>query len=128
MASLDDILTTQKNGVVSINGLTTAITRYLGYRTSDPITASTLVYAGAGRLASYSIIVAGSTDGFIYDSATTALAAASNLMAAIPKPSTTADAPVPGIGVFQAGMFFTDGLVVIPGTGQTVAVTYYAGV
>ena len=128
MASLDDILTTQKNGVVAINNLTQAITRFLGNRTSQAVTTSTLIFAGTGRLVSYSIIVAGTTDGLIYDSATVAGIASSSLLAAMPQPSITADAPFPGIGVFPVGMFFRNGLVVVPGTGQTVAVTYYAGV
>lgn len=128
MASLDDILTTQKNGVVAINGLTQAITRYLGNRTSQAVTTSTLIFAGTGRLVSYSIIVAGTTDGLIYNSASVAGIAAADLLTAVPAPGGSGNAPFLGLGVIPVGMFFTKGLVVVPGTGQTVAVTYYAGV
>jgi len=127
MASIDDILTTQKNGVVALGTLNQTLQRFLGTRTSLTVTTSTLIYAGAGRLVSFSIVVPGSTNGTIYNSATVAGAAASNALVAAPAPSTTADAPHPGIGVFPAGVLFTNGLVVTPGTGQSVNVTYYVG-
>lgn len=49
MASLDDILTTQKNGVVGINGLTQAFLRYIGTITSVSLSADTVIVAGGGQ-------------------------------------------------------------------------------
>lgn len=96
-ASLTDILTTQKNGVVAINGLRalfqtisddlTIISGNSGnsYPTtvSPTITASTttLVVAGSGKIFSVSIPVhAGSAQVYIYDSATTGGVSATNLI------------------------------------------------
>lgn len=97
MASLDDLLTTQKNGVVAINGL-----RGLLQTISDnlviisgnsgntyPSTVSqtvldsttTLIAAGSGKIFSVSIPVhAGSAQVYIYDSATTVGIADANMI------------------------------------------------
>jgi phosphoglycolate phosphatase-like HAD superfamily hydrolase len=54
-ASLDDILTAQKNGVVAINTLTQATQRGLGTATSATVTAATLVVTGKGGAPSISV-------------------------------------------------------------------------
>jgi hypothetical protein len=98
-ASLDDILTTQKNGVVAINGLNQTLklieadlpcictnlaalaANSFPSTVSPTIAASTttLVVAGSGKVFSVSIPVhAGSAQVYIYDSATTGGIAASN--------------------------------------------------
>ena len=80
MASLDDILTVQKNGVVAINGITKSNFPRL---TSSVIQASTttLITTGSGRIYSVSIpSFSGSGQIYIYDSATTASVAATNLI------------------------------------------------
>ena len=103
-ASLTDILTTQKNGVVAINGLhgdfvnilteltciCTALETVAGNSgntypstVSATIAASTttLLVAGTGKLFSVSIPVhAGSAQVYVYDSATTGGIAATNLI------------------------------------------------
>ena len=93
-ASLDDILTTQKNGVVAINGLRQIISDNLVVIAGNswntyPSTVSNTVAAstthqevvGAGKLFSVSIPVhAGSAQVYIYDSATTGGIAATNLI------------------------------------------------
>lgn len=119
MATLDDILTTQKNGVVAINNLNQT-NAYLGGRvTSATIAAasgSTLIVTGSGRLVNYSITVKGSAAGTIYNAISTTTAAAANALVA-----TTATQEV---GVVQCGLHFSSGLVVTPGTGQSLNVTY----
>jgi hypothetical protein len=127
MASLDDILTTQKNGVVAICTMGQIFQHYVGILTSQTVTASTLIFAGSGRLVNFSIVVKGSTNGMIYNSATVAGAAAANALCAVPAPSTTGDAPYAGIGVYPANLIFLNGLVIVPGTGQSINVTYSAG-
>lgn len=114
MATLDDILTTQKNGVIGVNNISNTNSYIAGEQTSATVTSSTLIFAGAGRLVSISVVVAGTTTGFSYNAATTTLAAAANALSAIP---TT-------IGTYAIGAHFTNGLVVSPGTGQSVNVTY----
>lgn len=119
MATLDDILTTQKNGVVAINNLNQT-NAYLGGRvTSSTIAAasgSTLVITGSGRLINYSITIKGTGAGFIYNASSTSTAGATNALVA-----TTATQEV---GVVPCGVHFSSGLVVTPGTGQSLNVTY----
>lgn len=78
MATLDDILTTQKNGVVAINNLSQALNSFYssytylsGESTSGSITSTTAqtVVRGSGRFVSYTTAATGgATTGLIYDS------------------------------------------------------------
>lgn len=118
MASLDDILTTQKNGVVALNNLFQATNVLNPTATSATVTASTLVIAGKGRLISFSVVVAGSASGLIHNAgAPTGATSAANALVATP---TT-------IGVYPVNMMFTDGLLIAPGTGQSINITYSQG-
>ena len=74
MATLDDILTTQKNGVVGINNLSqelkalyTAYKYNSGQYRSTTITSRTEIVRGSGRLVAFVILAAGSSAGTIYD-------------------------------------------------------------
>jgi predicted nucleic acid-binding Zn ribbon protein len=115
-ASLDDILTAQKNGVVAINNLAQTTIRSVGTQTSSTVTAATVVFTGAGFIVNFSVVVAGSANGMIYDGNTTSPAAADALCVT---PTT--------VGVYSAGQVFTSGLVIVPGTGQSINVTYSTG-
>jgi hypothetical protein len=73
MATLDDILTTQKNGVVAINNLNQSLTAFYdkyayvsGQYRSATITSRTEVARGSGRLIAMNIVIAGAAGG-IYD-------------------------------------------------------------
>lgn len=114
MASLDDLLSAQKNGVVAINGVAQATLRGQGVITCDTVTANTLVITGSGYLARYSVLVAGAA-GTIHNANSVANASATNALCAT----------VATVGVFDAGLVFTNGLVIKPGAGQSVNVTYY---
>ena len=116
-ASLDDILTAQKNGVVAINGVAQATARSLGTQTSATITTATVIYVGKGYLVNFSVVVAGSTAGTISNTSAIGTAAAANALCAIPAT----------VGVIKLGQVFSTGLVVTPGTGQSVNVTYSTG-
>ena len=116
-ASLDDILTTQKNGVVAINGLSQATARSLGTQTSVTVTSATVIYIGNGYLVNFSVVVAGSTVGTISNTNAVSTVAASNALCAIPAT----------VGIVKLGQIFSTGLVVTPGTGQSVNVTYSPG-
>jgi hypothetical protein len=115
-ASLDDILTAQKNGVVAINNLAQTTIRSIGTQTSLTVTATTVIFTGAGYLVNFSVVVAGSAAGTIYN-ATNTSPNASNALCATP---TT-------VGVYAAGQVFNSGLVIEPGTGQSINVTYSTG-
>ena len=115
-ASLDDILTVQKNGVIAINGLTQSNLRVLGTVTSTTVTADTLVVSGPGYLVRYSVLVAGAA-GTIHNANSVANATAANALCVS---KAIAD-------VFDAGLVFTNGLVIKPGAGQSLNVTYAVG-
>jgi hypothetical protein len=85
MATLDDILTTQKNGVVALNNISQELklieNRYIlvtGELRSTTVTSRTEIAVGSGRLVSVNIIVAGSAAGFIYDSRIPIITTATN--------------------------------------------------
>ena len=69
---------------------------------------------GQARLCRVTVLVAGSTAGSVNDAATLAAVASSNLVYTIPN--------VGGPVLVDFPMQF--GIVVTPGTGQTVAITY----
>jgi hypothetical protein len=117
MASLADILTTQKNGVVAINNYTNTILRGQGAYTSATVTADTVVISGRGYLVSWTVVVAGSSAGSIYNANSTTSPPASQKLCPV---GTT-------VGVFPAGLVFTNGLLIVPGTGQSINVTYSLG-
>lgn len=114
MATLDDVLTTQKNGVVGLNNINQTYAYLGGTITSSTVTSQTLTVTGSGRLVSISVIVAGTTNGTVNNAQSTGGVTAANALCAIPNT----------IGVYQCGCAFTAGLVVTPGTGQSVNVTY----
>lgn len=120
MASLDDILTTQKNGVVGINGLTQAFLRYIGTNTSPSLTAATVVIVGTGRVVNVSIVAGGTGEGYIYNASS---------YDPLNPPTDPFKLAVIGTtaGITTLNLVFTSGLVVVPGTGQLVNVTYSIG-
>ena len=118
MASLDDILTTQKNGVVAINALNNITLGSAGTVTSTTVTSTTVVFVGSGRLVNVSVAVKGSADGFIHNASTAGAVAPSNALCAT---------PFAAVGVYPCGQVFTNGLVIDPGAGQSINVTYSSG-
>lgn len=112
MASLSDILTATKNVVTALNQLGQTFLDVQGSQSYTNITAPTLVKSGQGRIARLVVVVAGSGTGAVYDAASAA--ATSDKLLTIP---TT-------IGVVEANIPVNNGIVVAPGTGQTVAIVY----
>jgi hypothetical protein len=78
------------------------------------ITAATVIKATRGYIARVSVIVAGSAVGTINDCATTGAAAVGNQVGVIPNT----------VGILSYGFPCATGIVIVPGTGQTVAVSY----
>ena len=116
-ASLDDILTAQKNGVIAINNLSQGTLRGLGTQTSATITAATVIYVGKGYLVNFAVVVAGATAGTISNTGAISTVAAANALCIVPNT----------IGIVNVGQVFSTGLVVTPGTGQSINVTYSPG-
>jgi hypothetical protein len=112
MASLSDILTAAKNIVTALNQLGQSFLQVEGSNMQSNITSATLVKTGQGRIARISVVVAGSAVGRIYDA--NASAATTNTMFVIPNT----------VGVTQINMPVNNGIVVAPGTGQTVSISY----
>ena len=77
------------------------------------ITSATVIKATSGRLFKVSVIVAGAA-GTINDCATTAAAAASNQVGTSPAV----------VGTIDFNWPMATGIVVVPGAGQTVAITW----
>lgn len=82
------------------------------------ITAATVVKAAPGRVGKVHVVVPGSANGSVNDCLTTAQVNVTNQICAIPAFSTAQIVPI-------AVDFYTAvGIVVTPGTGQTLAVSY----
>lgn len=78
------------------------------------INAAALVKAQAGRIMKVSVLVAGSAAGGVYDANDTAKAALQNQVAVIPNT----------VGVYPIEFQCRNGIVVVPGAGQTLAVSF----
>ena len=76
--------------------------------------AASVVKASAGRCACVIVQVAGSAPGAMNDCATTGAVAAANQFFVIPNT----------IGIYELDWPCANGIVVTPGTGQTVAISY----
>lgn len=102
-----------QNLVQGISGWTQTMLNINGVANSTNLTAATVVKSGQGRVCSVSVIVAGSTVGAIYDASS---ASNTNSAQIYTIPMT--------VGTVVVNMPVALGIVVIPGTGQTVAVSY----
>lgn len=114
MASLDDIATIQKNGVIAVNTLNQTLLNVFGSNTSVTVSSDTLVILGAGRLINVSVTKAGTTPGAIHNSSTIAGVTVTNKLVTIDNT----------IGVFPMNLIYTAGLVIVVGAGQHMNITY----
>ena len=107
MATLDDILTTQKNGVVAINNLSESLTSFyaaylssIGNKTSTSISSASTVVTGTSRLVSFNVTTAGSSNGTIFDSYSATVTNATGT-------GTAATLTYNGYGLFAVGDLIT---------------------
>lgn len=114
MSSLADILTATKNLITSVNNLTQTYLEVQGTKITAGITGTTLVSSSAGRVASISVTNAGTGNGSIYDSTSTS--SPTNLIYTI---YSTA-----GTGIKVINLPVNLGIVVAPGAGQTITISY----
>ena len=110
--SLSDLLTAAKNIVTSLGSLYQAYISVQGAQNKAAMTGPTLVKASAGRVAAVVVTTAGSTAGVIYDAA----AIGTTLYPIYTIPNTA--------GVFVLNMPCNYGIVVSPGTGQVVTISW----
>ena len=94
--------------------IATKVTNNGGIKSALNLTAATVVKATPGRLARVAVIVAGSAAGTLNDITLTASVAAANQFGVIPNT----------VGVYTFDWPCANGIVVVPGTGQTVSVSY----
>jgi hypothetical protein len=112
-ASLSDILTATQNIVRAISTWANDFLNVNGQISVCSITAPTVLKTSSGRLASVSVIVGGAV-GAIYDGAT--LTSTSKQLYVIP------DAV--GLQPYVVNLPTSFGILVVPGDGQTVSVSY----
>jgi len=79
------------------------------------VQSATLLKTGQGIIRTVSICVVGSADGMICDAASVGMASAANAVFGLTSVQARSDSPLPPIN-------FASGIVVKPGTGQTVCV------
>jgi len=123
MASLDDVVTVQKNGVVAVNSLVQSLAAFkdiyesfVGNDTYLGISGDSLIVGGAGRLVSVSVVAA-AAGGKIYDISSVALADDTNVICAIPN----------AVGIITVNFSFFNGLVVKPAAGSVISISYSNG-
>jgi hypothetical protein len=110
------LLTALQNVVTALNTASTAFLNVNGQTNAANISVPTVVKPSSGRIARVSIIVAGSATGFIYDGAS--LTARTKPLWIIPETAATNGEP------YEVNFSTSFGLLVVPGTGQTVTVGY----
>ena len=123
MASQDDFLTTQKNGVQGIN----AIAQYLRVQAGPANISKTgqassteLIVTGTGRIHSVSIPeFSGANQVFVYDSATTAGIAATNLIW-----SSLEATAANFVNYSDVSLFYSRGIVIVTDANMTACVGY----
>lgn len=113
MASLDDILTAQKNGVVAINQVATNTLVVQGRKNALNVTADTLVYSGSAWVARV-VVMTGVAGGYIHDANSAANAVTANRFYAIPATA----------GVYDVYFPVVNGIVIKPAAGSVVALSY----
>lgn len=120
MANLDDILTTQKNGVVAVNALTEVLAQFkaiyqsaVGSNSYLGVTEDALVYKGAGRLVNVSVTAA-AAGGTVHDASSVSGANSSNIIFPIPNQ----------IGLTVVNFPFLEGIVIKPAASSAVSITY----
>jgi hypothetical protein len=109
-ASTDDILTAVKNIVTALNTSVQTSINLAGAQDFFNITSATLIKSGAGRLVNITLVAAGSADGSIYD-ATSVTDTSRKIYPILHTGTVTQIANQP----------FQYGLLVVPGSGMTVA-------
>lgn len=112
MASLSDLLTAAQNIVQAINGVAQTYLAVQGIKNVPDISSAMLAKSSAGRVATVVVTTAGSATGLIYDSTSTT--APTFKVFVIPMT----------VGVYVVNMPVGYGIVVAPGAGQVVTVSY----
>lgn len=114
MASLDDILTTQKNGVVGINNVADVWLTLSGKQVSSEIIEKTAVKTSSGIVAKVSVISSGSGTGTIYNANSIGTAIVGTRIYVIPN----------AVGIYDVNLPSNTGIVVEPSAEMIVVISY----
>ena len=110
--SYSDIMTTLQNVVKAVNSASIVYQSVQGSQNRAAMTAATLVKATTGRLAVVIVTTTSTNTGTVYDSSATGV-------------TTTPIYTIPAtVGVYVVNMPVSFGILVVPGSGQTVTVSY----
>lgn len=112
MASISDILSSSQNIVKALSNLGTTLLRVQGNQVDTAISAPKVVSSEQGRLVRISVTTAGSAAGIAYDA--TAVGITTSPVVVIPNT----------LGIIDVNMPVDNGIVISPGTGQVVTVSY----
>ena len=112
--SLTNLLTASQNIVTALNNQAQTSLEIEGLKNLTGITATTLVSAVSGRVARVSVTVAGTSAATIYDASSIATSTSARILAVVTNT----------VGVYVINMPVTYGIVVAPGSGMTVAISY----
>lgn len=112
MRSLSDMLSSAQNIATALSNISQTYLNTVGVRNNLDITSNTLVYGSAGRVASVVVTATGATAGAIYDS---------NNVSSLTGKIFTIPATV---GVTVLNFPVSNGIVVAPGAGQTISISY----
>jgi len=112
MASISDILTSSQNIVRALSNLGTTFLQVQGNQVETGISAATIVSSQQGRLVRISVVTAGSTAGVAYDAI--AVGITTSPIATIPNT----------VGIIDVNLPVDNGIVIAPGTGQVVTVSF----
>jgi hypothetical protein len=115
-ASLTDILTAVKNVVTALNNATQTYLNVNGLTVVSAINVPTVIKASGGRVVNVSITTAGASTGVIYDAVL--VGATTKPLWVIPEAIATDGEP------YRVNLPSVYGIVVVPGGGQVVAVSY----
>jgi hypothetical protein len=113
-ASLTDLLSAAKNIVTALNLQAQTASNLAGNTTRPAISTGTLISGQRGRLCNIIVTTAGSTPGLVYDTPSLSGISASNLVYSIPNT----------LGVYVISVPVMQGIVIVPGTGQVITVSY----
>ena len=106
------LLTALQQLVTALNGAATSYANIVGVANFGPITTATVIKPSAGRICEIAVISAGTTTGYVYDSASSSATTAIMI-------------PIPNIvGVYKVQWPCATGILIIPGASQTISGTY----
>lgn len=112
MASISDILSSSQNIVKALSNLGTTFLQVQGNQVETGISTATVVSGKQGRLVRIAVVTAGSASGVAYDA--TATGVTTSPVVAIPNT----------VGIIDVNMPVDNGIVIAPGTGQVVTVSF----